>query len=132
LVRTSAYREAGNFDPHLNNLYEDYDMRIRLSKKYPAIYCDRVLSEYRLLSRGLSSVNKSKHLLALEYIYDKNKGLLDDLPAPERRSVRKKYMKLLSLVSLQASKEAIISNEYGKAVNYAADTVYYMSRNKLI
>lgn len=132
LVRTDIYREIGNYDPNLENLYEDFDMRIRISKQCRAVYCDRILSEYRLLPGGLSGVNKSKHLRILKYIFDKNTGLLDDLPSPERRAIIKKYMNLLGKMSLQASKEAMKSNKYAQATNFALDAINYTGKRLFI
>jgi len=131
LVNADVYRDSGGFDSRLENLYEDYDMRIRISKKNRAVYCNRILSEYRIHPGGLSRVNKSKHIRALKYIYDKNKVLLNDIPLPDKRYITRKYMNLLSRMSFLASKEAVSKHEYGKAINLASDCISFKYKNMM-
>mgnify|MGYP006435230833 CR=1 FL=1 len=75
LVDYQEWRSIGFFDPHIN-LYEDYEMRIRLSFCLETVYTDEVLCAYRRHPFGLSKAQKINHFLALEYIYHKNYHLL--------------------------------------------------------
>jgi len=75
MVVYQKWRDIGFHDPKLN-LYEDWDMRIRLTKHLKTVYINQPLSEIRLHRKGLSSATSLKHLQATQYIYNKNKYLL--------------------------------------------------------
>jgi glycosyltransferase involved in cell wall biosynthesis len=87
LVNYRAWAKLGFHDPKLT-LYEDFDMRIRLTKRYSVVYCDEPLSEIRLHKTGLSRAPAVNHLEAVKYIYCKNKHLLADLDSSQRRAVK--------------------------------------------
>ena len=53
LVNYQAWKAIGFHDPNIS-IYEDYDMRIRLTKHFQAAYHDEPLSEIRLHGTGLS------------------------------------------------------------------------------
>lgn len=53
LVRTEAVRAVGGFDERL--IYEDYDLWLRLARRYSFIYSDRTLTKYRVVSTSLSN-----------------------------------------------------------------------------
>lgn len=81
LIKTKAIRDVGNFDETL--LYEDYDLWLRISRKYKFVYNDTPVVKYRLHARNFSkSVSENyiynfyvlmKHIdhpAALQYIED--------------------------------------------------------------
>ena len=125
LVNVQAYRMVGGYDTRLDDLYEDYEMRIRLTKRYKTAYCNRVLSEYRLHRSGLSSRRKKHHLVALKYIYNKNKILLQDLPGASSRRASRKYTGYLGRMSLAAARETIGEGRPGEAFGFLADALFY-------
>jgi glycosyltransferase involved in cell wall biosynthesis/Tfp pilus assembly protein PilF len=90
LVNYQAWKAVGFHDPSLS-LYEDFDMRIRLTKYFHAVYVDEPLSEIRMHGKGLSSLKTSKHLASLEYLYRKNIPLLMDLSAEQRKFVKANF-----------------------------------------
>jgi len=106
LVNYQAWMKVGTYDPNLS-LYEDYDMCIRLTKHLQVTYYDEPLSERRIHHLGLSGAKAAQHLAALEYIYRKNKPLLDDLSVFERREVERNLGGWMAAVALQAANEAI-------------------------
>lgn len=71
LVRYDLLKEVGFHDTALD-LYEDYELRIRLSRKARIVYTLEPLALVRLNEDGLSSLPKHRHLKALEYIYEKH------------------------------------------------------------
>lgn len=89
LVDYQAWERIGFHDPHIN-LYEDYEMRIRLTKQLQVAYCNEPLAEYRQHDKGLSKAKKSEHLAAFKYIFRKNKSLLKDLSIEEQQYVKRK------------------------------------------
>jgi glycosyltransferase involved in cell wall biosynthesis len=105
LVDYEAWKKVGFYDESLA-LFEDYDMRIRLTKQLRTVYCDELLTEYRRHKTGLSRSRAAKKLEAFEYIYRKNRPLLDNLNAAQRREVKKKVGKWMARFSGFAAKEA--------------------------
>jgi glycosyltransferase involved in cell wall biosynthesis len=89
LVAASALKEMGGYDSQLK-VYEDYDLRIRLAKKYPMVYNPQPESEHRRLPFGLSRLQDETYLDAFEYICRKTMPLLEDLP-PARRNIILKF-----------------------------------------
>lgn len=129
LVEYEAWRKVGFHDPRLE-LYEDFDMRIRLTKKYRVAYHDEPLSEYRIHSTGLSSLEAVRHLKALEYICRKNVPLLRDLSVDRRKHVRKKLGEWIAKVAKRAAKEALVEGNYEysvrrEALKYFLDSMKY-------
>ncbi len=106
LVNYKAWVNIGSYDPNLS-MYEDFDMCIRLTKHLQVVYYDEPLSESRIHRSGLSSAKAAKHLAALEYIYRKNKPLLDDLSVFERRDVEQKLEGRMAEIAIQVASDAI-------------------------
>lgn len=106
LVEYHAWRKVGFHDPDLH-LYEDFDMRIRLTKRYLAVYCDEPLSEIRVHNAGLASSKASHHLTALDYIYRKNRPLLDELSISDRRDVQRKLGRWMAGIARRAAEQAL-------------------------
>jgi len=100
LVDYNAWKDIGFHDPAIN-LYEDFEVKIRLTKRLKAAYQPEPLVEYRLHDKGLSRSKKERHLEALNYVYSKNMPLLDDLNPAEKKTVLKRvYYYLGTFTSL--------------------------------
>ncbi len=83
LVNYQAWKKIGFHDPKLK-IYEDYDMRIRLTKQLKVKYVPLCLSEKRAHRFGLSSSSYEVHLDSLNHIYSKNISLLKDIPLKDK------------------------------------------------
>jgi glycosyltransferase involved in cell wall biosynthesis len=132
LVDYQAWKRIGFHDPHLS-LYEDYEMLIRLTKHLRVVYHDEPLSEYRLHDGGLSRASAAQHQAALEYIYRKNKPLLDDLGVAERREVQRKLGGWLAIHAKRAAFEAIRDDQHQRggreqALKYCLRCLRYQPR----
>jgi glycosyltransferase involved in cell wall biosynthesis len=106
LVNYQAWMKVGSYDPNLK-IYEDYDMCIRLAKHLRVVYYPEPLSETRIHHTGLSSAKAAEHLAAFEYIYHKNKTLLDDLSVFERIIIEQRFGNCMASIAVQAAYEAI-------------------------
>ncbi len=106
LINYHAWKVMGFHDPNLK-LYEDYDMRIRLSKKFRIAYYPEPLSEIRTHDKGLSNMPMSIHLEALEYIYKKNKILLADLDVSNREYIQSKLKPWLAKIATRTATQII-------------------------
>lgn len=90
LVAYAALQRTGFHDPELE-LYEDFELRIRLTLGLQAAYCDRPLAEYRRHGGSLSHADLRGHMAALDYIYTKNAALLSVLTPDIREQVTQAY-----------------------------------------
>lgn len=105
LVNFKAWMKVGTYDPNLN-IYEDYDMCVRLTKTLRVVYYNEPLSETRFHHSGLSSAAAKRHLDALRYIYQKNKHLLNDLSVFKRIYVERKFSRQVAELAVQVVHEA--------------------------
>ncbi len=106
LVEYEALKRAGFHDSKLR-LYEDYDLRIRLTKGNRAGYINRVLAEIRMHDHGLSKSSLASHLEALDYLIEKNRALLENLPAGEKKSAIRLAGQWINKVALRAGIQAL-------------------------
>jgi glycosyltransferase involved in cell wall biosynthesis len=106
LVNYHAWKEVGFHDPKLR-LYEDWDMRIRLTKRLSVAYCDEALSEIRLHDKGLSSAPAAEHLAALQYIRMKNRHLIKDLDSRQRVFVERQLDTWRARLIRRAARESL-------------------------
>ncbi len=114
LVDYRAWKQIGFYDPNLH-VYEDFDMRIRLTKRLPIVYCDEPQSEYRLHQAGLSKGRLSQHFDALDYIYKKNLPLLSDLSESQRDYVTRRFGEWMATVAVRGAAQFLSEWQAGQA-----------------
>ncbi|MDH5681419.1 MAG: glycosyltransferase family 2 protein [Spirochaetota bacterium] len=90
LVHYGSWKKIGFHYPGLH-VFEDYDMRIRLTKHLNTAYYDEPLTEIRSHDHGLSKSRRETMLFALDTILERNRPLLDDLNPKERRKLIRQY-----------------------------------------
>jgi len=73
-----AYLDAGGFDTSLK-IYEDWDLKIRLSARHEFYYSGINGIGYRRHGKGLSSVPLTEHVESLEKIFRKNIHLASEV-----------------------------------------------------
>lgn len=71
LIRTQALRDIGGFDPLMQSA-QDYDVWLRLSKKYEISYINEPLVIYHIHNQERITVNFKKKIAGLERINTKN------------------------------------------------------------
>jgi glycosyltransferase involved in cell wall biosynthesis len=76
IVKKQAYFEVGGYNKRFA-IYEDWDLKIRLAKKYEFYYTGINGTAYRRHGTGLSSIPISKNIKWLKKVFKKNKGLID-------------------------------------------------------
>ena len=106
LIEYGYWKKIGFHDSNLS-MYEDYDMRIRLTKYLKTVYKNELLTEIRRHNKGLSNAPAAEHLKAFEYIYRKNAPLLFDLSAGERKRVEKSLHDWMARFAMRAAREAM-------------------------
>ena len=81
-----------------NNLWEDWDFRIRMSKLYEYGYCPNINSVYREINNGPHNSDLKVHYSQQIKIYNKNKFLIEDLQREEISLIHNRvYSKIKSL-----------------------------------
>jgi glycosyltransferase involved in cell wall biosynthesis len=76
VMKRDAYFEAGGFDFRFS-IYEDWDLKIRLAKRYEFYYTGINGTAYRRHGAGLSAVPISRNIKGLKKVFKKNKALID-------------------------------------------------------
>ncbi|MBA6362069.1 hypothetical protein H4J49_19950, partial [Colwellia sp. BRX8-6] len=71
LIKKDMFKIVGGFNESLN-LYEDWDFKLRLAKKYEYYFSGVDGIKYRQHNTGLSSVDFSKHVSAMRSIFLSN------------------------------------------------------------
>lgn len=124
LVDYEAWKKIGFHDPSLP-IYEDYDMRIRLTRHLKVTYVDEVLSRIRTHGEGLSKSNVVRHFKALDYLFRKNQPLLNHLPESQRKQGERSFARWISTIGSRSVRGAVFSGQLGTAVSIGLRTLYY-------
>jgi len=93
---TSCARNTGFYDERIE-IWEDWDFRIRMSKKYKYGYCTDVNSAYRRLGNGLHDSESEVHYREQIKIYNKNKHLMSSLEACEKKVIHNRIYSWLKI-----------------------------------
>ena len=89
IVKKEAYFEVGGFDPRFD-IYEDWDLKIRLAKRYEFYYTGINGTAYRRHGTGLSAIPISKNIKWLKKVFRKNLCLIDKTQKKDAvRAIRK-------------------------------------------
>ncbi|MEP2934941.1 MAG: glycosyltransferase family 2 protein [Gilvibacter sp.] len=96
LVNYQKLKEIGFHDPKLN-IYEDYDLRIRLARHCSFGYSTAVTSKVRISKAGLSKSHAKLHLSSLKYIFNKYSDEIERLSDPVKKEVNFKLAQILEL-----------------------------------
>jgi glycosyltransferase involved in cell wall biosynthesis len=95
LVNLNKWIETGLFDESLE-IWEDFEMRIRLSKQLKGIYNPKICHAYRRHDEGLSTTKIALSATSLEYILKKNDSLLKDISQKDRKKIKRSLRNIIS------------------------------------
>jgi GT2 family glycosyltransferase len=95
LVRRECYQAIGNYDENL--FYEDYDVWLRIARRFHFAFDPAVVANYRVVSTSMTRTGRSKVDAAKERIFQKH--LSDASLSPELRHAVE-----LSYLSFQATR----------------------------
>ncbi|MDE0839711.1 MAG: glycosyltransferase [Kiritimatiellae bacterium] len=110
LVRTEVLRDVGAYRNELK-IFEDFDMRIRLTKQARACFVDEPMAEIRRHTRGLSSGLRADTVAVLDSIWEKNVRLLDKCGSREKRMLKRGYFGWMAPYFQEAAYEALYDVE---------------------
>lgn len=123
-VEYNKWKEVGFYDPNLQ-IYEDYEMKIRLTRNMKVVYTGKPLCEYRIHEMGLSKAEMDIHIEAFKYIFQKNKHFLNKLPSEQKRYVVNKIYKRLFMFSMIKAKHCLKDRKNMEAIRYLLNSLYY-------
>jgi len=132
IVRATAYREVGGFDPELIG-YEDDDLWIRLFRAgWTAHFVPRSLSVFRV--HGGSSSTRDSFRLSRVKFFRKISALLPDSPTIRRYYVSDVLLPRLARSALADYLSAVRAREWAEATAIAAtiDEMFAGSRSQLL
>ncbi len=107
LLPIRCLRDVGFHDTSFST-YEDFDLRIRLTRKYRGVYCPEINVEVR--EHDGPRLSKSRchvHLANLKKIFRKNQHLWADMPADDRERIRKGIDAYLGTLALISARELV-------------------------
>lgn len=115
LLPIACLRKVGFHDTQLST-YEDYDLRIRLTREYRTAYCPRVNIQVR--EHGGPRLSKSQamvHYESIRVILNKNRALWADLPEDRRHRIEEALRKMLADLAIQGSVQYLLTGQRGPA-----------------
>lgn len=124
LVYYQCLKETGFYDPKFA-MYHDWELRIRLTKRFKVVYCPMPLAEYRFHPGGISRSNASRHLDEMRRVYVKNQPLLEDLPETDRVMIERSLSTTFAQFGLQAAREEIKKGNIKHALKYWLESWRY-------
>lgn len=115
LVRYNVWKEIGFHNPLLQ-IFEDWEMRIRLAHRCRTVYVDETLSEITLHGQGLASTKAETYLEVIDRIVKTDRYLLDELPEARRQWVLKKLRTWTAEIQNRAAKEDVEAGNRFRAI----------------
>lgn len=100
--RRELYFQAGGYDPGLE-IYEDWDLKIRLAMRHEFRYTGDVGSAYRLHGGGLSARPFREHVPVLRAVFKKNIPLF---PADDHAGIRQAFEEWITAVVKKNSEKS--------------------------
>lgn len=95
LVERSLVEAVGLYDEEMD-VYEDWELRIRLAQEAQVAYCDEILSSYRIHKGGVSVQSSAEtHVQSLHHMLKKHRFTLENQSDPEIRRAFKKMERIV-------------------------------------
>ena len=107
----SCAQDIGFYDEKIK-IWEDWDFRIRMSKKFQYGYCPDVNSAYRKLENGLHNSEPNLHYHEQIKIYNKNKHLMSDLDDGDKRVINNRVYSWLRKLFVDILKSNMDGKKY--------------------
>jgi len=123
LVYRSALDEVGNYDVDVP-IHIDWDIKIRLTERFPVACANEVLVEYRIHEEGIHTSPPDLHYKSILYIYEKH------LPLLEQRTIEESVRVKCNIESQLALLQSLIPTKEEPA-EYSAGSVYERNRTLL-
>ena len=116
IFRKKLYFEIGGYNPGLTT-HEDWDLKIRLAKKYKFYYTGYNGTAYRAHTNGLSSISFSKRSRNLYSVFYSHYTQSRTIPKSERRKVKIKFFNHMKNRDLYYLKKNFLNKAYQRLLN---------------
>ncbi|MCH2207057.1 MAG: glycosyltransferase [Lentisphaerales bacterium] len=131
LFHKDLLTETGNYDESLE-VYEDWDWKIRLCQNGTAIFCDEVLSSYRIHQNNISGKNAYKLFQCFSQVLNKYLPLCRHLPTTEKIKIKENLLKNCSSLINKSLLELLdlnnTSNKGNQEINKFQDVLLEISQ----
>ena len=124
MVRREEVAQTGFYDTDLP-LYEDWELRIRLSQRVRLAYTHEVTSEYRKNPQGISRSHAGRHLDACMRIYRKHRSKIESLEPADRQHVNRCLRPWIGQIAWRAFRGAISRRDRPSAWAYLMDAMKF-------
>jgi glycosyltransferase involved in cell wall biosynthesis len=101
LVDYQSLKKIGFFDEKLN-MYEDFDLCLRLAKHYDCTYCSTPLMQYRMHSSGTHRNEADRHRLYLDRLCPNFVSLIKNEPEHRKRMLVRRFLYGVDSIILNA------------------------------
>lgn len=109
LVSYPFWKKVGFHDLNLK-IYEDYEMRVRLSKEAKINYTLEPLAWVRMDSHQLSKAKKAVHLKAFQYIYQKHYQEVVHLFPEKENEIKQRFATLFKRLQSKKQPQETLAN----------------------
>lgn len=107
LVAYDCLKQVGFYDES-RKTHEDWDLKIRLTQQFSAVYCPIPLIEYRRHGQSISkSLVGMTRFQEMQEVYRKNQPLLKHLSPPEQAAVEAKLSDFFAMKAHQIVRDAV-------------------------
>ncbi|WP_263790754.1 glycosyltransferase family 2 protein [Salinibacter sp.] len=124
MVRRDKVEALGFYDTDLP-LYEDWELRIRMSRQARLAYSHEVTSAYRKNPQGISRSHAGRHLDACARIYNKHRGKIESLSPSDRQYVNQRVRLWIGQFAWSAFRNAIGQRDLVSAWAYLLDAMKF-------
>lgn len=124
MVRKEEVEKTGFYDTDLP-LYEDWELRIRLSQRAHLAYAHEITSEYRKNPEGISRSHAGRHLDACLRIYRKHRSSIESLGTDDRRYVNRQVRPWIGQFAWRAFRDALERRDRPTAWAYLMDAMKF-------
>lgn len=112
--------------------HEDWDLRIRLTKRYRVKYCPFILSAVRTHSGPRLSVRSPMDFLqSWKTVYDNNRHLLEDVPETDRRMIEGKIYNRLAQLSRESFLHTPKRRHPLRALQYGLESIWFKYKTRV-
>lgn len=127
MIASDCLKEVGYYDESLS-CYEDWDLKIRLSKKFPIGYSQHALVEYRQNPEGISLKSDQVFLLRqMITVYQKNIKLLKDVDSKAKKKAKRGIRLYFKNKIEKIICNTVDSNEKQKAIKFIIEFLKWMN-----
>jgi len=131
VVATEAYFTAGQYDRQFN-LYEDWDLKIRIAKRCDFYFTGIYGTGYRKHGKGLSNISTPKNINALGKVFDKNFHLVVNNDKARIKEIFVLYIQQMRLTYTHSLKKEFRTYNLAQKIIHVSTFIEILYNNYLL